>query len=117
MSTKPPFINLSGASGAVYSYWKVDLPRNSATLQSVGGNYAFLKQLPNGNYLPVYVGQADNMSNRLPNHERFDDAIRAGASVVVAHTTPTGESARLSEEQDLIAKWDPVLNVHHRTFG
>jgi hypothetical protein len=117
MSPNPPFINLSGASGAVYSYWKLDQPRKGASMQSVGGNYVFLKQLANGNYLPVYVGQADDLSNRLPNHERFDDAIRAGASVVVAHTTQAGESARLSEERDLIAKWNPILNVHHRTIG
>ncbi|MCS3449532.1 hypothetical protein M2222_001647 [Bradyrhizobium elkanii] len=116
MSTNP-YINFSGASGAVYSYWRVDQPRNGATLQDVGGNYAFLKKLPNGNYVPVYFGQADSLRNRLPSHERLDDAIKAGASVVVAHTTPAGEAARLSEERDLIAKWNPVLNTHHRTTG
>jgi hypothetical protein len=116
MSTEP-FIYLTGASGARYSYYKVDTPRVSSSLVAAGGNYAFLKQLPNGNYSPVYVGQADNFQARLPRHERLDDAIRAGASIVVAHTTPNGETARLAEERDLIQKWNPPLNTHHRTTG
>lgn len=112
-----PFIYLSGASGMSYPYFKIDLPRAAAGWQAVGGNYAFLKRLSNGNYLPVYIGQADNLQARLPSHDRFDDAIRAGASLVVAHTTPGGEPARLAEERDLIQKWNPVLNTHHRTTG
>jgi hypothetical protein len=112
-----PFIYLTGASGAIYPYYKIPLPRSTAGWQAVAGNYAFLKQLTNGNYLPVYIGQADNLQARLPCHDRFDDAIRAGASLVVAHSTPAGESARLAEEQDLIRKWNPALNTHHRTTG
>jgi hypothetical protein len=114
MST-PPFINLTGASGKVYSYWKVERPRDGSSITNAGGNYVFLKLLANGNYLPIYIGQADDLSQRLPNHDRFDEAVNTGASVVVAHTTPAGEAARLAEERDLIAKWNPELNIHHRT--
>jgi hypothetical protein len=32
----------------------------------------------------------------------------------MAHTTPSGEQARLDEERDLIAQWNPPLNVQHR---
>ncbi|WP_164934920.1 hypothetical protein [Bradyrhizobium zhanjiangense] len=45
------------------------------------------------------------------------DAIRAGAVVLVAHTTPGGEQVRLAEEKDLVSVWNPVLNTHHRTVG
>jgi hypothetical protein len=116
MSTTP-FIYLAGVSGASYGYWIVDQPRVPSGLLAVGGNYAFLKKLANGNWLPIYVGQAANLQDRLPNHERFEDAVRAGATLVVAHSTPNGEPARLAEEKDLVAKWNPVLNVHHRTVG
>jgi hypothetical protein len=112
-----PFIYLTGASGTSYPYYMVDSPRSSSSWLAVGGNYVFMKQLPNGNFLPVYVGQADNLQARIPNHERFDDAIRAGATHLVAHSTPNGEMARLAEERDLIQKWNPVLNTHHRTTG
>jgi hypothetical protein len=117
MSTTPPFINIPGASGTLYPYWKLDTPRVASSIMSVAGNYVFLKQLPDGKYLPVYIGQADDLSKRLPNHERFDDAVKAGASLVVTHSTPAGELPRLAEERDLIAKWNPPLNVHHRTTG
>lgn len=111
------FIDLRGASGKSYRYWKLDSPRIPAAILDVAGNYAFLRQLANGNWLPVYIGEADSLRNRLPNHERWDDAIKAGTSLVVSHTTPAGERARLLEEQDLIAHWNPALNVHHRTTG
>jgi hypothetical protein len=103
--------------GKSYRYWRLDTPRNAAAILDAAGNYAFLRQLSNGNWLPVYIGQADSLRERLPNHERWDDAIRAGASLVVAHTTPAGLMVRLAEEKDLIEKWNPVLNVHHRTTG
>jgi hypothetical protein len=112
-----PFIYLTGASGTSYPYYKLDAPRVASSIKAIAGNYVFLKRLANGNYLPVYVGQADNLQARLPTHERFDDAVRAGASVVVAHSTPNGEPARLAEERDLIQKWNPALNTHHRTMG
>ncbi|WP_316226226.1 hypothetical protein [Bradyrhizobium sp. SZCCHNS3052] len=81
------------------------------------GNYGFLKHIGNQRYTPLYFGQADSLRNRLLNHERWADAVRAGATVLVTHTTPAGEAARLSEEKDLIAKWNPPLNVQHRTTG
>jgi hypothetical protein len=33
----------------------------------------------------------------------------------MTHTTPAGEYVRLAEEGDLIARWNPPLNVQHRT--
>lgn len=112
------FIDIPGISGKSYRYFKVDNPRSATALQAVPGNYAFLKKLPNGtSYEALYIGQADNVQARLPNHERWNDALRAGATLVVAHSTQGGEAARLAEERDLIAKWNPPLNVHHRTTG
>ncbi len=75
----------------------------------------FVKQLQNGNYLPVYIGQADSLRKRVSNHERLDEAKRLGAKFVMTHTTPAGEVARLAEEADLIAYWQPALNTHHRS--
>lgn len=115
--SRPPFIKLVGASGTNYDYWDLQSPRDASTIQDQPGNYAFLKKLPNGNYLPVYIGQADSLKNRLPNHERMGDAILAGAIVLVAHTTPGGEQVRLAEEKDLVSVWNPVLNTQHRTAG
>jgi hypothetical protein len=104
-------IDWRGKSGTVYRYWfsgfadfyKVD-----------AGNYMFVKQLPNGNYLPVYIGQAASLAARLPCHERIADAKKAGATLVMSHTTQGGEAVRLAEEKDLIQQWSPVLNTQHK---
>ena len=107
------FMDWPGKSGKKYRYWFNDsiAPSN---LKQEGGNYMYVKRLPNGNWLPVYIGQADDVSRRLPNHDRLPDVKRAGATHLMSHTTPDGEQARLDEERDLIAQWSPVLNTHHK---
>jgi len=104
-------IDWPGQSGKTYRYWSAAF---TDTFKDEGGNYMYVKQLTNGNYLPVYIGVADSLKNRLGSHDRFDEAKRAGATFVMAHTTPAGEQARLAEEKDLIQRWSPVLNTHHR---
>ena len=106
------YLDWPGQSGAAYRYWFVTL--DAKKLLDVGGNYIFVKQLPNGNWLPVYIGQADDLQGRLPNHDRLEDAKKAGVTHVMAHTTPAGEAARLAEERDLIQRWHPPLNTQHR---
>src|SRR5262245_64811813 len=106
-------IDWPGKSGKTYRYWFLTNITPSG-IKAEGGNYAFVKQLPNGNFVPLYFGQASDLRARIPNHERWDDAVRAGAAFVMTHTTPAGELGRLSEEQDLIEYWQPVLNVQHR---
>lgn len=104
------YIDWAGKSGP-YRYWFSNL---TDSFKKEAGNYMFVKQLANGNWLPVYIGQADDLSARLPNHERLADAKRAGASHLMTHTTPAGEQARLAEEKDLIEFWKPVLNTQHK---
>jgi len=82
-----------------------------------GGNYAFVRQLPNGQFVPIYFGQTSSLADRLPGHEAWPRAQRLGATHVMAHATPAGEQARLAEEADLIAFWNPPLNVQGRTTG
>jgi hypothetical protein len=110
-------VDWPGKSGAKYRYWVLENPRNGAGIQAVGGNYAFVKKLPNGNYVPLYFGVAESLRDRIPSHERFDEAVRAGATHIMAHTTPAGDVARCAEERDLIQQWNPPLNVQHRTTG
>lgn len=107
------YIDWPGQSGSTYRYWFID-QLTAENLQAVGGNYMFVKKLPNGNWLPVYIGQADDLKARLPGHERLEDARRAGATHAMGHTTPAGEKARLAEERDLIQHWTPTLNTQHK---
>ena len=103
-------IDWPGQSGKTYKYWSSEF---TSTYKDEAGNYMFVKPSPNG-YLPVYIGQADRLKNRLPSHERIAEAKRAGATLVMAHTTPGGELERVAEERDLIQRWAPSLNTHHQ---
>ena len=85
---------------------------SAAGINPVSGNYMFVRRSGIG-WVPVYIGQADNLKIRLPNHERLRDAVAAGATRVMAHATPGGEQVRLAEEKDLIEQWHPSLNTHH----
>lgn len=106
-------IDWTGRSGAKYRYWFLTSIEASG-IQAVAGNYAFVKQLPNGNFVPLYFGEASDLRARIPSHDRWSDAKRAGVTHVMAHMTPGGEAAQLAEERDLIQQWNPPLNVHHR---
>ena len=107
-------INWPGASGKVYAYWFVR-QLAAESLKAEGGNYIFGRRLPNGNFLPIYVGETDNFRARLPSHERWKEAKKAGADRMRWLTSPLlGEVARKAEEKDLIQKWSPPLNVQHR---
>jgi hypothetical protein len=116
-TTSTDYIDWNGASGKIYRYWFLETPRNSASIKNEAGNYAFVRQLPNGNFTPLYFGLADSLQGRIPNHERWNDVIRAGVTHVMSHTTPSGATVREAEERDLIQQWNPPLNVHHRTTG
>lgn len=107
------YIDWPGKSGKLYRYWFVQSVSANG-LSATGGNYLFVKKLQTNTLVPVYIGQADDLSKRLPSHERWGEAARSGASFIMAHTTPAGEGARLAEERDLIEKWDPLLNTHFR---
>jgi hypothetical protein len=109
-------IHFTGISGKSYKYWSVDISRLYLLLDQTG-NYGFLKPTGGNNYTPLYFGKADSLRDRHKNHERWREAVALGATVIVAHTTPAGVQACLAEERDLIAKWNPPMNVHHRTVA
>ena len=113
--TEDQYIDWMGKTGATYRYWFLTNPSNANGVKKGPGNYAFVKRLANGNFLPLYFGESEDLQARIPTHDRWSDALRAGMTHVMAHTTPNGGSvAQLGEERDLIQHWGPVLNTHHQ---
>jgi hypothetical protein len=108
-------VDFRGKSGTSYRYWVLE-ESEIGQLPAVAGNYIFAKMLPTGAYLPVYVGETEDLSERLPDHERRMEALFMAAPWVLAHPTQDAR-ARIREEYDLIRFWNPVLNVQHRTAG
>lgn len=98
--------------GATYRYWFLSNPSTASSIQAVAGNYMFVR-LANGGWVPVYVGIGDDLSDRIPGHERWAEAVKLGATKVMAHTQ-SNLAKREAEEKALIKYWNPPLNTQHR---
>ena len=76
--------------------------------------YLFCK-VQGGQYVPLYIGKATELSKRLVGHERLDEAIRLGATHLLAHAPGLGARVHyLEAERRLIGHYAPILNVQHK---
>lgn len=79
-------------------------------LQSGPGNFIFAGQAEDGSWVPIYIAQTRNMSQRLEGHVSVEDAIQNGATCIHVHYDTVGQAARCNEERDLVLCWRPVCN-------
>lgn len=85
----------------------------STTWNDVAGVYIFAGVAPNKNWNAYYVGICDSFKTRLPNHERWDEAVQLGATHIHAMPVPL-QADRERIEKELIAWAQPPLNTQHR---
>lgn len=64
----------------------------------------------NSTWKIFYVGQTNNFSNRIPNHDRWNEAKRLGASHVLAVVVDS-QTKRDKYEKELIQELQPSLNT------
>ncbi len=76
------------------------------------GVYIFCGLNERGLWRPYYIGQADSFIVRLPNHERWAEAVRLGATHVHAMVVLPA-ATRDAVEKELIRAYSPTLNTHH----
>jgi hypothetical protein len=106
------YLDWPGQSGSPYRYFFT----NIGNCFAVAANYAFVKRLPNGNFVPLYFGETGDLKVRdMPNHEKLAAANRLGATHFMTHKASDSQDIRRAEERDLIQRWNPPLNVQHRT--
>ena len=99
-------IDWEGLSGQRYTYGIYPI---SETFKAAAGNYIFAKETAPGRFRPIYIGQTENLNERLENHHKESCARRHGATHIHAHLNSV-KADRLREERDLIAMWNPVCN-------
>jgi predicted GIY-YIG superfamily endonuclease len=102
-----PSIIWPGSSGQKYEYWIFPI---ETIFKNEPGNYIFSKELNTGYWSACYIGQTENLNQRLGDHEKEACARRNGATHIHAHLTSGGETIRKAEERDLIQKWTPPCN-------
>ena len=108
MTDSTPTILWAGQSGRSYTFWIYPIGTNFCDKP---GNYVYSRQTQPGMWSPVYVGQTENLNDRLSNHEKELHAIRNGATHIHAHVNNGTKQDRLDEETDLIRRWHPVCNA------
>jgi hypothetical protein len=107
----PATIYWTGRSGKSYP---THLAPIGIRYRSVGGIYIACHQLPNGNWLADYIGEAQDLDDRvgsgLRNHHKLSRFLRAGATHLCTMIVPGGVLSRLAVEKDLCASCSPSCN-------
>lgn len=96
-----------GHSGTEYQFHVHSL---NTVFKPLPGVYIYAKQLPDGDWVPIYISQTRDLHQRLEGHVRLHHGIENGATHLHAHYCSAGQAARCTEEHDLIARWQPVCN-------
>ena len=99
--------NWPGQSGKEYHY---DIFPLATAFRPLPGNYVYARQLEDGDWSPIYIAQTRDLHQRLEGHVKLEDAVANGATHLHAHYDTAGQSARCTEERDLIQRWRPVCN-------
>lgn len=81
----------------------------NTTWNDVAGVYIFCGINAQGYWVPVYVGQTDSFKSRFSSHEKWDQAIRNGATHIHARAIPHAPM-RDAVEMALIQMLRPKLN-------
>lgn len=97
-----------GQSGREYRYYSVY--KIGAIFDAAPGNYVFAEEFRPGIFLPIYIGQTSDLSERFENHHAMPCIQCNQATHIHVHRNDRGEKARLAEEFDLIVRWDPPCN-------
>lgn len=79
------------------------------TWNDVAGVYIFCGINAHGYWVPIYVGQTDSFKSRFSSHEKWEQAVRLGATHIHAKAVPH-QHLRDALEVELIQKLQPKLN-------
>lgn len=97
-----PTVAWRGASGATYTLY---LHPIGTTYQAVAGVYIFCKLAQNGNWDPVYIGEAGDLNERLHTnlylHHKWPCISRNGATHICSVAVPGPLATREGMETDI----------------
>jgi len=104
-----PTMNWEGKSGKKYPYYVYPI---GTTFQPIAGNYIFAKETEPNTWAPLYVGETDNLQERLtPYHEKMPCVEHNGGTHVHVHNGTHDDTTRQDEEADIRERWNPPCNL------
>ena len=109
MSNNTPTCNWPGKSGKTYLYGIYPI---GTSFVAKGGSYIFCKKNNANKWAPQYIGQTNDLNERLGDHEKEACAKRNGATHIHVRLNTT-KANRLAEEKDLITNFKPSCNTQH----
>ncbi len=98
--------NWEGESGSFYRYRVCLLEMKP---DPVPGNFIFAYPV-GGAWLPVLIGQSDNLAEQLADQEQMRCARLGGATHLHLHEGIGDVEAQRREMTDLVRKWRPACN-------
>ena len=90
-----------GASGKSYNF---NVYLINVECNDVGAVYVFTKRTVSegkGKHELLYIGQTDNLANRIPNHEKWPCVRKNNGNCLCIHQD-NNEKSRLAKETDLM---------------
>ena len=94
-------------------HWSFGIFRLKAAW-SIAGVYIFTKRITDWQgrrrWQPLYVGEAQDVADRLYDHEKLPDAVGLGITHIHFHFAGHAER-RMAIEKELIAYYRPPLNI------
>ena len=97
---------LTGKSRQTYTFNLFPVGTN---LRSGPGCYAFVKNLANGGYPLVYIGETGDLSERFDSHHKMPCIRERGATQIGIHRTSTKQAAK-GIEDDLLGNYRTPCN-------
>ena len=95
-------------SSASHRFWIY--PRGTKFNEPCPGIYIYARETSPHKWIPIYIGQTENVNVRLTNHEQRESVHQNGATHIHVRII-TREKTRLAIAKDLIEQWKPVCNT------
>lgn len=107
--TNPQSVTWRGQSGTEFTYWQY--PRGTNFDGKQPGNFILAKQTSPGHFVPVYIGQSNDLNDGISNNAKKSCIDLNGATHLHVHVSQPDLLERIREVDDLIARWKPVCNT------
>ncbi|HZR06751.1 MAG TPA: hypothetical protein VFA61_13070 [Candidatus Udaeobacter sp.] len=105
---KSPEIYWKDKSGIRHRFWIY--PRGTKFNEPCPGIYIYARETSAHKWIPIYIGQTENVNVRLTDQEQQERVDQHGATHIHVSIIAR-EKARRTIEKDLIQHWNPVCNT------